>query len=76
MKKTDIAMIILVISVSLLAAYFVMSAVLGKFDELTAEVQEITPIGATVVEPNPKIFNRDAINPTVQVIIGNESIQE
>ena len=70
MKKSDIAMIILIASTSLFVAYFVLSGILGKPGQETAEVQTIAPISNSLVEPDPKVFNAEAINPTVQVVIG------
>lgn len=71
MKKTDIAMIILIVSVSLVAAYFVMSALLGKYNQHSADIQTIEPVSDQVGEPDPKIFHKDAINPTIPAIIGS-----
>lgn len=71
MKKSDIAMIILIASLSMLVAYFVADAVLGDAVNEPVKVKTATPIDATIKEPDPAIFNKDAINPTVEVIIGN-----
>lgn len=75
MKKTDIAMIALIACVSLLTAYVVMDALFGSYGSDKAEIQTIRPIDSTIVQPNPKIFNSEAINPTVTIVIGGESAQ-
>ena len=72
MKKTDIAMIILIASMSMLVSYFVVNAILGDSQSSSVNVKTIDPIGATVEDPDPRIFNDDAINPTVEVFIGEE----
>lgn len=72
MKKTDIAMIILIASISLVAAYFIMSAFLGKYNQHSADIQIIDSISGSIEKPNPKIFYKGAINPTVKAIIGSE----
>ncbi len=74
MKKTDIAMIILIATVSVLAAFFITKAVLGDQATDEAKVQTIEKIDTAVVEPDPKIFNDQAINPAVEVQItqGNQ----
>jgi hypothetical protein len=75
-KKTDIAMIMLIVSISLVAAYFIMSGLLGKYNEHSAKVQTIDAIGDQVGEPDPRIFHRDAINPTIPAIIGSTYEEE
>jgi hypothetical protein len=76
MKKNDIALIILIVSVSLVISYFVAKALVGtpQSKQVTAEVVE--PIKPDLVDPSDKIFNRDAINPTVVIQIGNPSNQQ
>ncbi len=71
MKKSDIAMIILVASTSALIAFFVASQIPGlKVDEKGVKVPVAEKISEDVEKPDPKVFNKDAINPTVPTIIG------
>lgn len=72
MKKSDIAMIILIASVSILLAYFGAQAILGDIQNESVEVQTIDPITTEVVQPDASVFNSKAINPTVEVIIGDD----
>jgi flagellar basal body-associated protein FliL len=72
MKKSDIAMIILIASVSMLAAYFAANSILGDTKNQSVKVKTAEPISATVEEPDPTVFNPNAINPTVEVIIGGD----
>lgn len=67
-------MIILIASVSILAAYFVASS-LPIFRDVNkpVNVKVADPISETVAEPDPELFNSQAINPTVEVIIGSGS---
>ena len=76
MKKNDIALIVLIVSISLVVSYFVVKSILGnpKNQQATAEV--VQPITPDLVQPSNKIFNRDAINPTVVIQIGNPSNQQ
>ena len=69
MKKTDIAMIILIISVSVLVAYFGAHAAFPKAYSGSTTVFTIDKISTTVNQPNSAIFNKDAINPAVKVEI-------
>lgn len=71
MKKSDIAMIILIASISVLIAYFVAKAVIGGDKAQTATVKTIDPISSEVAAPDPDVFNNNAINPTVEALIGN-----
>ena len=71
MKKTDMAMIIFIASISVIIAYFVASSIFGNISKDATKVKTIAPIDSTLVQPRSDIFNKDAINPAVQVqIIG------
>ena len=71
MKKTDIAMIILIAGFSVLISYLVINSLAqGGFSEQTYEVKTTEPISNEYIKPSDEIFNKDAINPTVQVNIG------
>ena len=73
MKKTDIAMIILIASVSILIAYFVANSIFGNVSKDSVKVKTIDSINSTIVAPNPAIFNTNAINPAIEVqISGNK----
>lgn len=71
MKKTDIAMIILIASMSVLISYFVMTS-LPFFQEANKpqQVPKTTAISSETRAVDTTIFNEQAINPTVEVIIG------
>lgn len=77
MKSTDIAMIILIASVSVGVAFAVVSAIPGlkQSDELT-KVKTIEPYTSDLEEPDEKMFNSNAINPTVDVTIGGSGAGE
>ena len=71
MKKTDIAMIVLIAGFSVLISYLVINSLAQcGFSEQTYEVKTTEPISNEYVKPSSEIFNKDAINPTVQVNIG------
>lgn len=69
MKKADIAMIILIASISVLVSYFVAKSIFGNVYSGTAKVKTIDEISQDIVEPSTDIFNAGAINPAVQVQI-------
>lgn len=73
MKKSDIAMIILIASISILVAYFIAKAVVGDVQNESVKVKTADPMTTEVTEPEKSVFNSDAINPTVEVIIGDKA---
>lgn len=75
MKRTDIAMIIFIASFSVLVSYFVAKAILGDGQSEAVIVKTADPISPEVAEPDERIFNQDAVNPTVEVFIGGEGEQ-
>jgi len=72
MKRTDIAAIILIASLSVGVAYFVADAIIGKPSNASVKVKTTQLISAEIDQPDSKIFNSNAINPTVEVVIGDQ----
>ena len=71
MKKSDLAMIILIASVSALIAFTIANSLpFLKLDTKGVKVKTIEAISADVTPPDPAVFNEDAINPTVKTVIG------
>ena len=71
MKKTDVAMIILVASVSIVVAYFVASAIPAlNVSDLKENVQKTNTIKPDLAPVDVRLFSKDAINPTQQTVIG------
>lgn len=70
MKRTDIAMIIFIASISVLLSYFVAKTVLGDAQNEAVTVKTVDAISEQVDNPDERIFNKDAVNPTVEVYIG------
>lgn len=66
MKKTDIAMIILIASISALFAYFIAQAVIGEPDQKEVQVKVVETMTSDIEQPDNSIFNKNAINPTVE----------
>ena len=76
MKKNDIAMIVLIASVSAMTAYFIGRAVVGDPESRAVKVQTVESISTEVEKPDTTVFNKSAINPTVEINIGNSSNQQ
>lgn len=69
MKKTDIAMILLIATLSIVIAFFVTRSIMGESQEEAVTVKTMERIEPGVNEPDPAIFNSSAINPAVEVQI-------
>lgn len=70
MKKTDVAMIVLIATISVLGAFFITRSIMGSPSEDTQTVKTIDKIDSALSQPDPAIFNKDAINPAVKVELG------
>lgn len=74
MKKTDVAMIVLIAGICALVAFLVAGRMpFLKGDSRGVKVPTVEKITSEVASPDEVIFNKDAINPTVQTIIGTGS---
>jgi len=73
MSKDNIAKLVLIIAFTLMIAYFVGQAVLGGRTSKAVDVETAQPISADIVKPEEKIFNENAINPTVEITIGENN---
>lgn len=76
MKKNEIALLILIIAVSVGVAYAIGQSIFGNVTAKKVEVETATAISSEVTPPSEAIFNDKAINPTVQVRIGDPSNQQ
>ncbi len=74
MKKSDIAMVILIASISVVVAFFVASSIpLLRVSPQGEKVEMVEKVPDTIDEPDTAVFNKDAINPAVETIIGQGS---
>lgn len=69
MKKTDIAMILLIATLSVGVAFFITKSIFGESQTETVTVKTIERIESSVEEPDETVFNSEAINPTVEAQI-------
>jgi len=76
MKKSDIAMIVLIASLSVIIAFFIAQSIFGKIDESTATIKTIDRIESSITEPSANIFNKNTINPAVEVQIRSDDSSE
>lgn len=72
MKQEDIATLIIVVFVAGVASFFVSSKFISpSSDKLEAEV--VSKITKEFQLPDKKVFNTEAINPTVKIEIGTST---
>lgn len=76
MKKNEIAILVLIVSVVAVLTYFAINAIVGKAATKPVNVERAEAFSSNLVLPSDKIFNKDAINPTVKVKIGDQSGQQ
>ena len=74
MKKTDIALIIIIISISAGIAYWVANATIGQSNDKPIVVRTAEPIQVDNITVDESVFSKDAINPTVETTISGEDL--
>ncbi len=72
MKKNDIAVLILIASISFLAAWIIANSFIGE-PKGNQNVKSAEIISSEVDPIDKKVFSRDAINPTVERSIGKSA---
>lgn len=72
MKQSDIFTLVLIAGIGTLAAFFLCNAIMGDPDLATTNFKTLTHvIDNKLVSPDPEIFNGSAINPTIEVYVGD-----
>ena len=71
MKKKDIISIVAVAVLGVVAAIVAANSILGDIDDKSATFRSIEVVSSEVGAPGPEVFNPMAINPTVDVYVGN-----
>lgn len=74
MKRKDILIIIAVAVVSAIFSYVISNAVFGGTDSSKLlSAPEVQPISADFPQPDPRYFNKESLNPTRDITIGDYS---
>ncbi|MDO4889707.1 MAG: hypothetical protein Q4A25_03420 [Candidatus Saccharibacteria bacterium] len=71
MKRKDIVSIVAVAILGIVAAIVAVNSILGDINDKSATFRSIEVVNSNVGTPDPEVFNPDAINPTVDVYVGN-----
>jgi|GEM_PF-743739 len=67
--KTDLATSIGVAIVGALVAFFVCNLFVGEIEDVSFQTIDLS-VSADLAEPNIEVFNYKALNPTVEVYVG------
>ena len=76
MKKSDWAAIILIVALVGVASYFIVGAIMPSPADNLQTVPIASEVTDTVADPSAKVFNDQAINPTVKTTIGDQGGQQ
>lgn len=71
MRQSDIFTIVIIATVGTLASYFAVNSFLGDPNMQSVMVKTVEPISPNLIDPDSELFNPDAINPTVEVYVGD-----
>jgi len=71
LKQSDIISIAFIAILGIVASSFIVNWLLGDPDEATETFKTISVVDADLAEPDSEVFNSDAINPTIEVYVGN-----
>ena len=70
MKKTDIIVCFALAILSAILSVVVTRSIFGEPEKAVASIEQVDAIPSEVASPDPLIFNDKAIDPTVEVCIG------
>ncbi len=71
MKQSDIFTVLVVATVGIIASFFLVNMILGDPDQKSVTFKKIEVVDSTLSVPDPEVFNSEAINPTVEVYVGD-----
>lgn len=72
MKQSDIFTLISIATIGVIASFFACNAIMGNPDEKSVSFKRpVETISNSVAEPDPEVFNVAAINPTIEVYVGD-----
>lgn len=76
MKKSDIVTVSFIAIIGFFVSFFLVQALVGDPDKETVEVKTIEVVSNEVAEPSSDTFNSQALNPTVEVFVGDNTKSE
>lgn len=75
MKSNEIALIILIVSITAVATYFISQSVFESASLKPVDIEKVVSISEDIEKPNSAIFNPNALNPTVPSSIGGNATE-
>ncbi len=72
MKRSDIYSLILIAGIGTLAAFLICNQLLGDPSTAKVEFKKLSSvIESDLIAPDPEVYNSAAVNPTVEVYVGD-----
>ncbi len=71
MKQSDIFTVVAVAIVGIVVSALLLNMILGNPDEKSVSFKVVEVIEPSLDNPDPEVFNPEAINPTVEVYVGD-----
>lgn len=75
MKSKDWSVIAVIVILAAVVSFIVSSVIFGGSKTAKLKVEVVSPITADFPTPNEKYFNRNSINPTQEIQIGDDNNQ-
>lgn len=70
--KNDLATAIVAAITGVVLAYFISNMVISNFAKSSDKVKNVdSSVNAELSDPDPEVFNFEALNPTVEVYVGD-----
>ena len=67
MKKNDMAILLIIVVLVSLAAWFGAGSLIGEPKTNPIQVEQVAPIGASFPAPDGRVFNEKSVDPTVEI---------
>ena len=71
MKQSDIITVVLIAAIGVVVSAIGCNAILGNPDEASVSFKTVEMISGDLAQPDSEVFNPSAVNPTVEVYVGN-----
>lgn len=68
--KTELITAVVAAIAGVLIAFFVTNIFIGEIEDVTIKTVNST-VSTDLIEPDPEVFNNKALNPTVEVYVGD-----
>lgn len=70
MKQSDIFTVLIVATIGTIVAAIMCNMLLGDPNDKSVTFNTVAVVESSLASPNPEVFNPDAVNPTVEVYVG------